>query len=100
MPRARLVGDQPEAELVGTRLGQAQADLPARVGHHEVERLRRRELRRDHQVALVLAVLVVDDDDEPALADLFDCLLDGGERCCHGHGPRLADGAPRPLDAC
>jgi hypothetical protein len=35
------------------------------VGRHEVDRVRRHELRRDREVALVLAVLVVDDDDEP-----------------------------------
>src|ERR671935_108952 len=35
--------------------------------------------RGEHQVALVLAVLVVDHHDHPALADLLDDLLDGGE---------------------
>ena len=39
---------------------------PAPVRGHEIDRLGRRELRRDRQIALVLAVLVVDDDDEPA----------------------------------
>ena len=49
---------------------------PRRVRGHEVDRLGRRELRGDHEVALVLAVGVVDDDDEAALADLLDRLLD------------------------
>ena len=88
--RPALVGDQPQPELVGARLGQAEADLPAGVGHHEVERLGRRELRGDDEVALVLAVGVVDDDDEAALADLVDRLLDGGEGRGHCHVSRLA----------
>src|SRR5262249_37240062 len=45
----------------------------------EVDRLRRRELRRHYQVALVLAVFAVADDDHLAAADLFDRLLDRGE---------------------
>ena len=47
---------------------------------HEVDDLRRHLLRRDDEVALVLAVLVVDDDDHPALAQFLERLLDGAER--------------------
>ena len=36
--------------------------------------------RRHRQIALVLAILVVDDDDHLAGADGVDRLLDGGER--------------------
>src|SRR5206468_3083851 len=61
-------------------LGQAQADQTARVGGHEVDRLGGGELRRDREVALVLAVGRVDDDDELALADILDRVLDRGER--------------------
>ncbi len=78
------------AELVGALLGQAEADQAARVRRHEVDRLGRRELRRDRQVALVLAVRVVDDDDHPALADVLDRLLDRRERRGDGHPDRLA----------
>ena len=53
-----------EPELVAALLGQAEADQPAALRGHEVDRLRGRELGGDRQVALVLAVLVVDDDDE------------------------------------
>ena len=63
---------------------------PARVGRHEVDRLGRRELRGDHQVALVLAVRVVDDDDHAALADLLDRLFDRRERGRHGHRPKAS----------
>ena len=83
--RLVVVGHRPQAELVGALLGQAEADQPARVRGHEVDRLGRRELRRDHEVALVLAVGVVDDDDECALADVLDRVLDRGERCRDGH---------------
>ena len=58
---------------------------PTGVRRHEIDRIGRRELRRDRQVALVLAILVVDDDDHPALADVLDRLLDRRERRGHGH---------------
>ena len=71
---------QVEAELLAALVGQREADQAAAVRRHEVDRLGRRELRRHRQVALVLAVLVVADDDHPAAADVLDRLLDGGER--------------------
>ena len=64
--RLVLLGHRPQLELVAALVGQAEADEPARVRRHEVDRLGRDELRRDRQVALVLAVRVVDDDDELA----------------------------------
>ena len=78
--RLVVVGHRAQAELVGALLGEAEADQPARVGRHEVDRVGRRELRGDRQVAFVLAVGIVDDDDEPALADVLDRLLDRRER--------------------
>ena len=67
-------------ELVAALRRQAEADQPAPVRRHERDRLRRDELRRDRQVALVLAVGVVDDDDEAPRADVLDRLLDRRER--------------------
>ena len=96
--RLVLVGHLAQPQLVAAFLGQAEADEPAGVRDHEVDRLGRRELGRDRQVALVLAVLVVDDDDEAALADLLDRLLDGREGAVgaglvgHRHG-RILPGA-------
>ena len=87
--RLVVVGHRAQAERVGALLGQAEADQPARVRRHEVDRVRRRELRGDRQVALVLAVLVVDDDDHAAFADVLDRGLDRRERCGHGHPCRL-----------
>ena len=57
-----------------------QADQAAAVRRHEVDRLRRDLLGGDRQVAFVLAILVVDDDDHLAGADRGDRVLDAGER--------------------
>ena len=98
--RLVLVRHLPQPQLVAALLREAEADEPARVRDHEVDRLRRRELGGDRQVALVLAVLVVDDDDEAAGADVLDRLLDGGEGALgarvggHRHGGMLP-GEPR-----
>ena len=97
---------QLEAELVAALGRQRQADPAARLLGHEVDRLGRDELRGHHEVALVLAVLVVADDDHPALADLLDRLLDRRERrgrACCAHDTPSVDGAcacaaDQPLD--
>ena len=73
--RLVLIGHLTEAELVAALRRQAEADQPATVGGHEVHRVGRDELRGDGQVALVLAILVVHDDDEPAGPDLVDRVL-------------------------
>ena len=72
---------QVEAELVAALGRQREADQPARLLGHEVDRLGRRELGGEHEVALVLAVLVVADDDHLAGADVLERLLD---RCANG----------------
>ena len=88
--RLVVVGHRAQAQMVGALLGETQTDQPARVGRHEVDRLGRRELGRNRQVALVLAVGIVDDDDHPALADVLDRFLDRREGRGHGHPRRLA----------
>ena len=57
-----------------------QADQAAPVAGHEVDRLGRDGGGRHRQVAFVLAVLVVDDDDHPPGADGLDGVVDRGER--------------------
>src|SRR2546428_9506172 len=47
---------------------------------HEVDRVGSHLLRRDGQVSLVLAVLVVDHDDKAPPGDVADGVLDRGER--------------------
>ena len=90
----RLVplGHRPQRELVAPVRREAEADEASRVRRHEVDRLGSDELRGDRQVALVLAVGVVDDDDEPPGADVLDRLFDRRERrdrlprgCMDGH---------------
>jgi hypothetical protein len=78
--RLVVVGHRPERELVTALLGQAQADEPASVRGHEVDRLRGRELRGDREVAFILTVRGVDHDDQLPLADVLDRVVDRGER--------------------
>ena len=56
------------------------ADDAARVLADERDVVGVGELRGEREVALVLPVLVVDDDDHPAAADVRDGLVDGRER--------------------
>ncbi len=55
------------------------ADQAAALAHHEGDDLGGDLLGGDDEVALVLAVLVVDDDHRPAGRDVADGLLDGVE---------------------
>src|SRR6266853_1131016 len=73
-----------QAELADLLLGQREADQPARVLGHEVDGLRRDELRRQDEVALVLAVGVVDQDDHPAPPQLLERSLDASDVLFHG----------------
>ena len=70
---------QAEAQLLDALAGQRQADQAAGVAGHEVDRIRRGELRGDDQVALVFPVLVVDQDEHPAVARFLDQFLDAGQ---------------------
>ena len=83
-----LVRHLAQAELLAALGREAEADQATAVRRHEVHGLGRDELRRDREIAFVLAVLVVDDDHEPARPDLLDRFLDGGEdgaRCLGAH---------------
>ena len=53
-------------------LGQGEADQAAPVPGHEVDRVRGRHLRGDDEVALILAVGVVDQDEHPPVARFVD----------------------------
>ena len=64
-----------QAELVDPLLGQREADQAAAVLGHEVDRVGRRHLGGDDEIALILAVLVVDQDEHAAVARLVDDLL-------------------------
>ena len=56
------------------------ADQAAAVGGHEVDDLRGHLLRRDRQIAFVLPILVVHDDDHLAVADGLDGVNDRRRR--------------------
>src|SRR5688572_8783981 len=61
---------QRNLQLVEPLAGHRQTDLATPVPRHEVDRLGSDLLRRDRQVPFILAVLIVNDDDHPAGADL------------------------------
>ena len=69
-----------QVEPVGVGLGDRHADVARGVPDHEGHELGGGELGGEDQVALVLAVLVVDHDDRPAVLDRGDGGLDGVER--------------------
>ena len=60
-------------------LGYWGTEYTAAVLEHEVDVLRRNLLGGHDEIALVLAILVVDNDDELALAEILDGLVDGVE---------------------
>ena len=79
--RAVFCGDHlRQIELGEPLFRHRHADQAAAVLGHEVDRLRRDLLRRDGQIAFVLAIFVVDDDDHLAVADGLDRVLDRRER--------------------
>ncbi len=79
--QARLVvaRHRRQVELRAALRREREADQAAAFLGHEVDALSRSELRRERKIALILAVLVVADDDHLALAQVGDRLLDGRE---------------------
>ena len=68
-----------EAEVIDAVLGEREADQPAPMSGHEVDRLRGGHLRGDDKVALVLAVLIIDEDVHPPVARLVDDFINCGK---------------------
>lgn len=68
-----------EAEVVGALLGEGEADESSAEAGHEVDGLGGDEFGGEGEVAFVFAVLVIDDDDHPAGADLGDGCWDVNE---------------------
>ena len=75
-----------EAKIVEALFGHGEADQPATVLGHEVDGFRRDLFGGHGQVALVLAVFVVDDHDHAAGADLLQRGFDVTEGGMSGHG--------------
>ena len=72
-------GHERQGQIVAALFRQRQANEAAAVLGHEVDRLGRDFFRRHGEVALVLAVFVVHQDDLPPLADFFDSFLNAGK---------------------
>ena len=78
--RFPIVADhQLQAERVAPLAGHRQADQAASVTGHEVDRFRRHVRRRHHEIALVLAVLVVDEHHHVAVPEFGNEVVDGIE---------------------
>ena len=69
------------------------------MGGHEIDRIGRGPLRGDHQITIILAILMIDKDEHMAIARLIEDLFDWRdcigpialdrtrlfENLCHGH---------------
>src|SRR2546428_780165 len=69
-----------DLELVEALSQEGHANQATAVLRHEVHRFRGHAVGRHHEVTLVLAVLVVHDEEDAPLPDLLDALLDGRKR--------------------
>src|SRR3546814_18229808 len=85
-PYTTLFRSQPE--LGAALAGERQAHQPACMGDHEVDVGRLDQLGGHDQVALVLAVLVVDDHDHTPGAQFFEQFGDRGE--AHAPAPAVS----------
>src|SRR5207253_2990908 len=68
--RSILLRHRPQPQIVRALFRQRQADQPAAILRHKVNRLRSNKLRSQRQVAFILAVLIIDDHDHPPRLDL------------------------------
>ncbi len=71
-----------ELETLAIGRGERNAEVSRTDAGHEVDDLRRDLLGRAHEIPLVFAALVVDEDDDAARSQLIQDLGNGGE----GHG--------------
>src|SRR5690606_1322802 len=90
-PLVRAVHHQRQAQLLAPLARQRQADQTSRVARHEIDVLRANLRRGHHEIALVLAILVVEDHDHLAAPHGVDDVLDAvegrtvlGISCRHG----------------
>ena len=73
--RAILSAHQRQAQLLDPRPGHRQTDQTATIFRHEVDRIGGRHLGRNDQIALILPVFVIDQNEHPAVAGFLDNLL-------------------------
>ena len=79
--RLVVIRHRRQVELPAARFGECQADETAGVLRHEVDRLGRHEVGAEHQIAFILAILLVDEDDHASCLEL---VYEFGNRC-EGH---------------
>jgi hypothetical protein len=95
--RGRVLADH-EREfqpLAGFRQNR-HAQLAAAMRDHEIHELGRDAFGSANEIALVLAVFCVDDDDRAAVANGVHCLFDGGKVAGHESAGARASGSNRP----
>ncbi|MCY1208902.1 hypothetical protein D9M72_205380 [compost metagenome] len=68
-----------QVQLAAALGGQGQADQPAAVLGHEIDRFRCDEIGSQHQVAFILAVFLIDEDDHAAGADVGNDVFGTGD---------------------
>ena len=91
-------GQQFEAEAVGDRPRHRHAQPAAGLADHEVDRLGRDVLGGDDEVALVLAVFVVHEDDHAAGAKFVQGFVDGAKPGVVAHvDPPAEKGSQRSI---
>ena len=71
VPRAIGLRHQRQAQLIHPCARHGKADQATRIACHEIDCIRRRELRGDHQIALILAVFVIHQDEHAPTAGFF-----------------------------
>ncbi len=102
VPRSVLRTHQRQAERVDPLARHGEADEATPVPRHEVDLFRRRHLGRDDQVALILPVLVIDQDEHTAVARLVDDLFGAGQETAPQTGQSVGisghDNAPCAAD--
>ncbi len=69
-----------KVQFIATLAGNRQADQPARVGQHEVNRLRRHFLGGIDDIPLILTVFIIDQDNGLAELEFFQDFRDRGKR--------------------
>ena len=75
MPRAIGLRHQRQAQLIHARTRHGKADQAARITRHEIDRIRGRELRGDHQIAFILTVFIIHQDEHAPTARFFQQFL-------------------------
>ena len=77
--RRVLLGHGEETQIIGALLGKRETDESAAVAGHEVDGFGRYVLRGQGQVAFVLAILIVNNNDHPACSDFRNSAGNVGE---------------------